>query len=260
MVKKRIVFSLLYDGGNFCLSRNFRLQSVGNIKWLLDTYNFENISNAIDELIILNVGDGEVTDPRFLHSVEDLSKNVFVPISIGGGITTINQAETLFKSGADKITINTLYRSNVGLTKMLAREFGSQAIVGSIDYQRDDNQLNLMYTTFTNRGQSAWLPLADHVKVLIENQCGELLLRSMEKDGTGMGLDLPVLEHLGGPLDVPLILEGGVGNGAHIVEGFSSPSVDAVCTANLLNFVGDGLTRARKFVDEAYFDRLCANE
>lgn len=260
MVKKRIIFSLLYDDGNFCLSRNFRLQSVGNIKWLLDTYNFENISNSIDELIILNVGEGEVTDARFLHSVEDLSKNIFVPISIGGGITTINQAEILFRSGADKITLNTLYRENAGLTKMLAREFGSQAIVGSVDYQRDNNQLNLMYTTFTNRGQSAWLPLSDHIKMLIENQCGELLLRSMDRDGTGMGLDLPVLEHLGGPLDVPLILEGGVGNGAHIVEGFSSPSVDAVCTANLLNFVGDGLTRARNFVDEAYFDRLRVSE
>jgi cyclase len=256
LVKKRIIFSLLYNDGSFCLSRNFRLQSVGDIKWLLETYNFENIANSIDELVILNVGKGNVNDRKFLNTVEDLSKSIFVPISIGGGITTINHAETLFKSGADKITLNTLYRENVTLAKALAREFGSQAIIGSVDFQREVIQPVVSYTTLTNHGQRAWLPLADHIKVLLENQCGELLLRSIEKDGTGMGLDLQVLEYLGSELDVPVILEGGVGNGTHIVEGFASPLVDAVCTANLLNFVGDGLIRAREYVEKSYFDSV----
>jgi imidazole glycerol phosphate synthase subunit HisF len=71
-----------------------------------------------------------------------------------------------------------------------------------------------------------------------------------------MGLDLQVLEHFGSPLDVPVILEGGVGNGTHIVEGFASPLVDAVCTANLLNFVGDGLIRAREYVEENYLGNV----
>ena len=96
MLKKRIIFSLLYKDGIFCLSRNFRLQEVGDIKWLLKNYNFEDLSGAIDELIILNVGSRNISNKQFFSDIEQITKNFFVPITIGGKIRSVNDASLYF--------------------------------------------------------------------------------------------------------------------------------------------------------------------
>ena len=107
MLKKRIIFSLLFSEGYFYLSRNFRLQKIGDMNWLLNNYDFSNVSKSIDELIVLDVTRGPRDSNLFLDAVRKILEGVFIPISLGGGIKNFNDAKIYFDSGADKIIINT---------------------------------------------------------------------------------------------------------------------------------------------------------
>ena len=121
MLKKRLIFTLLYSDGNFMLSRNFKLQKVGNLNWLNENYNFSKISFFIDELIILDVSRNNRDLDIFCSHIKTLTKNCFVPISAGGGINNLIKAKTLLKSGADKIVINSLLDSDIDMVFELAK-------------------------------------------------------------------------------------------------------------------------------------------
>ena len=135
MLKKRIIFSLLYKDGKFCLSRNFRLQEIGDINWLLKSYNFEEIAQSIDELVVLNLSSSEMYNNSFLTDIASLTKNFFVPITIGGKIRNLSDANQYFSSGADKISLNTIYSENHVVASEISDKYGSQAVVASIDYK-----------------------------------------------------------------------------------------------------------------------------
>ena len=133
MLKKRLIFTLLYSNGSFLLSRNFRLQKVGNLDWLKKHYDFSHVSYSIDELIVLDVTRGERDIDEFCSALELLTDGCFVPIAAGGGVNHIGSARKLLRSGADKVVINSgLYLKN-GFVSELASEFGEQCVVGSID-------------------------------------------------------------------------------------------------------------------------------
>ena len=113
MLKKRIIFTLLFCDGNFMLSRNFRLQKVGNLEWLNTNYNFSKISRFIDELVVLDVTRKGRNLSTFCDTLKSLSENCFVPIAAGGGVNCVESARQLLKSGADKVVINSeLYLNN----------------------------------------------------------------------------------------------------------------------------------------------------
>lgn len=244
MLKKRIIFTLLYDRGYFMLSRNFRLQRVGNLEWLQRNYNFAHIAFFIDELIVLDVTRGVSDSNAFCMTLQALTSDCFVPIAAGGGVRSVAQARQLLRSGADKIVVNTPLFENTALVGQLASEFGQQCIVGSVDMKRS---VEGGYQLMTDMGRrpveqapsDAFAWLNDHL-------VGELYLNSIDRDGTGQGYDLGMLDQLPAGCSVPVILAGGVGNGAHLAVGFADPRVDAVATAHLFNFVGDGLQRARE--------------
>ena len=139
MHKKRIIFTLLYDDGNFMLSRNFRLQKVGNLDWLKKNYNFSHISSYIDELIIFDVSRNERNIDKFCKALTVLTDGCFVPITAGGGIRKLDDAKYLLRSGADKVSINTLLFSDLSLVKDLVANFGKQCVVGSIDVKKTDH-------------------------------------------------------------------------------------------------------------------------
>src|SRR4051812_5829885 len=106
MPRKRIIFTLLHDNGNFMLSRNFRLQRVGNATWLEKNYNFAEIAFAIDELIVLDVSRGTRDFSAFCSCLARVTKGCFAPIAAGGGVRDVQQAKELLRSGADKIVVN----------------------------------------------------------------------------------------------------------------------------------------------------------
>lgn len=244
MLKKRLIFTLLYNQGQFMLSRNFRLQKVGDLKWLQTNYNFSHISFSIDELIVLDVTRGEKNSEAFCAALKLLAEGCFVPIAAGGGVRTIEHARNLLRSGADKVVVNTPLYENNGVISELASEFGQQCVVAAMDIKRAPDG---SYQAWAECGSKCLEgSAASWVEQVTNAAVGEIYLNSIDRDGTGQGYDIQLLDQL--PLDMPkpVILAGGVGNATHLAEGLADPRVDAVATAHLFNFVGDGLKQARK--------------
>lgn len=252
MPRKRLIFTLLHDAGNFMLSRNFRLQRIGNATWLEKNYNFAEIAFAIDELIVLDVTRGPRDFPAFCACLEKVTRGCFAPIAAGGGVRSVEQARQLLRSGADKIVVNTALHDDGDLIRRLAEDFGRQCVVASADLKRDASG---EFRFWVENGSRVLEGTArDGLARLERLPIGELYLNSMDHDGTGRGYDLALLDLLPPELPVPVILAGGAGNHHHIAEGLSLPTVDAVATAHLLNFVGNGLENARRRLAEMAFD------
>jgi cyclase len=246
MLKKRIIFTLLYDNGNFMLSRNFRLQKVGNLAWLQKNYNFSHISFFIDELIVLDVTRGERNTAAFCEALEVLTEGCFVPIAAGGGVRSVEHARRLLRSGADKVVVNSPVFTQPQLLKELVEAFGQQCVVGSLDMKRTQEGFYKIWIESGSRmldGAADW-----HLIHLGEGIVGEWYLNSIERDGSGQGYDLAMLNVLPAHWTVPVILAGGAGNASHLALGLADARVDAVATAHLFNFVGDGLKQARSNV------------
>jgi len=240
--KKRLIFVLLYLSGQFCISRNFRLQKVGSADWLKRNYNFSKVSRFIDELVILNVESAPVDQKKFLAAASSIAAEVFVPVALGGAIRDFHDAETYFQNGADKVVVNTVLWQNPGVVKQIASVYGEQALMASLDYRG----LEGARTPYL-RGDGAPVPVSlgpwlTHVASL---GVGEILLNSVDRDGTGMGLDLTVFDVVPPEIHLPFVLMGGVGRTDHFQPGLELPHVSGVATSNLFAFIGKGLSDSR---------------
>jgi cyclase len=243
MLRKRIIFSLIYSDGFFNQSRNFRLQRVGNEMWLENNYKFSKIANSLDELILIDASKSNKNIQKFSNTLSKIVENVFIPICAGGGIRGISDAALLFNSGADKIIINTIIYQNPDLVKELIKLYGSQSIVASIDYKKNGN-INEVY--INNGNLKIDYTLEEYLDYVNLFEVGEIYLNSIDKDGTGFGYDFDVIKQISKRINKPLIIVGGAGNENHLIEGLKLPDVSAVATANLFNFIGNGLPNARK--------------
>jgi cyclase len=243
MVKKRIIFTLLYHNGSFMLSRNFRLQKVGDLNWLKSNYNFSHISCSIDELIVLNVSREEKHFKEFCTALSQICEGCFVPIAAGGGVRTIENARDLLRAGADKVVINTALYDDGIFIKALASEFGQQCIVASMDVKSSPSGNFEAWSACGSicqpNGAAFWIDKVTYAPI------GELYLNSIDRDGTGQGYDLRLLDLLPVNMPKPVILAGGVGTASHLAAGLAEARVDAVATAHLFNFIGNGLKNAR---------------
>lgn len=248
MLRKRIIFALIYSNGFFTQSRNFRLQKVGNLNWLERNYKFQKIAFSLDELIVLNASKERKSMDEFSAMISNLVNDVFIPIAAGGGIREMADAEQLFKSGADKIVLNTALFENPQLVKDIVQTYGAQSVVGAIDY-KNNNGINEVY--IHDGTQKIELSLNQYIKYLQELNIGEIYLNSIDRDGTGFGYDFNTIIKLQDEVDLPLIIAGGAGNEKHLVDGLSLTGVSAVATANLFNFIGDGLPLARQHIIES---------
>lgn len=225
------------------LSRNFRLQKVGDLNWIENNYNFKNIAFSIDELIILNVNRDERNLVEFSNSITKLISNVFVPIAVGGGVNSIEYAKALFMSGADKIIINSALIDNPALVKELISEYGSQSIIASVDYCHENNEI----IAYKNNGVNPIdYKFEDYITYIQELGVGEVYLNSIQRDGTGQGFNVDIIEPYLNMFKIPVILAGGAGNSKHLIEAAHLTTVDAVATANLFNFIGQALPISRR--------------
>jgi len=244
MVKKRLVFTLLHDGEDFVLSRNFRLQKVGNLEWLRKNYRFENTARSIDELIILNVNRDPTSISTFAEVLKAVTHGCFVPVSAGGGVRSTEDAALLLRSGADKIVLNTILHTDMDTVKNISLKFGQQCIVASVDVLTSGNG---DFRSYYQNGVTPSVKTVIELLVDLQNgPIGELYLNAIHRDGTGQGYDINLLDLLPKGFNKPVILAGGVGNSEHFHKGLMDGRVDAVATAHLFNFVGDGLARARE--------------
>jgi len=245
MHKKRLIFTLLYADGYFFISRNFQLQKVGNSKWLNKNYNFKNIASSIDELIILNVSRKEKDQIKFISAVQEVIEGVFVPVALGGGIRTMEDASLFLSSGADKIVVNTLIEEDRSVIKELVSKYGSQCIVASIDYRLVDKSM----IAFTNNGEKqVSMTLEEYILKIKNLNVGEIFINSIDRDGTGQGYDFKSLIFLSNIIDIPIIISGGAGKKEHFLEVLLSNEFDAASTAHLFNFIGNGLPLSRSFL------------
>lgn len=248
-MKKRLIFTLLYEKGSFVLSRNFRTQKIGDFAWLDTHYKFSRVAEHIDELILINVSRDTSFDEDFRKTLSQLLTGVFVPVTAGGGIRSMRDVESLFAFGADKILLNHGIHHQPDLVRALSERYGQQAIVGSLDIRQSIEGP----AVFTDKGSEV-VQFETYQRLISEGRIGELYLNSIDRDGTGNGLDHSILDVVGKDSTIPIILAGGAGKPSHLVDALENPSVNAVATANLLNFVGDGLRRARESVREAGID------
>ncbi len=239
MIKKRLIFTLLFCDGNFMLSRNFRLQKVGDFNWINKFYNFSKIAYSIDELIILDVSRNNRDKIYFSDTIKEIIKNVFIPMSVGGGIRDVGDVELFLNSGADKVVVNSILHKNPQIVKQLVKIYGSQCIVASVDYS--DNNVFIQ-----NGEEKLDIDLNEYLKFIQNLGVGEIYLNSIQKDGTGQGFDLSSVNKILDNINIPVIIAGGAGNSLHLIEGIKMNKIDAVATANLFNFLGDSLPKARK--------------
>ena len=247
MLKKRLIFTLLWQKSLFQLSRNFSLQAAGNLQWVRKHYELTSISRSIDELVLLNVARVDRQPDAFCQDISQLSAFCFMPIAAGGGIHSVEDAFRLLDAGADKLVVNSVLFSEPRLVRELVHVFGTQSIVASLDYKCTPKGREVL----THKGkQSVGLLLEDAVRQAEDLGVGELYITSIDRDGTGQGYDLEALSLVSNSCHVPVIASGGVGDFRHLLEGLQLKNVTGASTANIFNFLGDGLTKARKFIED----------
>jgi cyclase len=242
VLRKRVIFTLIYSDGYFMQSRNFRLQRVGDLRWLQENYHIETTARSIDELIVLNASRGEKQHQDFSHTIENLVEKVFIPIAVGGGIRSVGDAERFFAAGADKLVVNSVIEEAPSILESLISRFGGQSVIASIDYKKVGNVNKVLVKDGSVELEQ---DIYDYIKRVAKLGVGEIYLNSIDRDGTGFGYDKAFVGKVAAMVDVPIIAAGGAGNHKHFLEVLNGPLVSAAATANLLNFVGDGLEKAR---------------
>jgi len=247
MFYKRIIFALLFFEGNFYLSRNFKLQKVGDIDWVKKNYDFGKTCNSLDELIILNIRKNlKFNEKRnFFNIIKKIKKEFFLPLTLGGGIRNFEDAKEMFEEGADKVIINTLFFDNFLEVEKIANTYGNQANTLMIDYKQDkDNQ----YFSYKNSGQQKAEPINKFfIEKINKCLCGDVIFNSIDLDGSGMGPDINfTISRAFKKLLKPALLMGGFGKTSHILEALNIKKISGIVTANLFNFLGNGLVNCRK--------------
>lgn len=242
MIKKRVLYALLWSEGYFCQSRNFRLQKVGDLPWLIDAYDFESVASSVDEIIVLDVSRRHRQSSAFHLVVEHFAAAFQLPLAAGGGVRSSDSLDQLLRKGADKVILNSiLYRDRAEVHRMSSR-FGRQALIASIDFRRGPSAWN----AYSGYGEGLALAEFRQLPSEVIAPVGEIILQSIDQDGTGNGLDIGILDALPETVESQVILMGGAGKPRHIASALSDARVDGVATANLLNFMGRTLASTRE--------------
>ena len=249
---KRIIYCLYFKDNYFYLSRNFTLQKVGDLKWLIKNFGFGSTTNYIDELMIILVKKNPTNDDfdNYFQNVENLRKNIFIPIILGGGIDSLDTAKNFFENGADKISINTACYEKKDIINQIANLYGSQSISIMLDYKKNKNQIDLHSECGTKFQE---INIIKHLNDIENLSCGEIILNSIDNDGNGAGLDFGILEYINDNFSKPVLLMGGAGKPDHFSDALKISKISGVITANLFNFLGTGLNETRKKLIEPLY-------
>ena len=175
--------------------------------------------------------------------MERIIDQIRVPVCLGGGVKSLQEASRLMAIGADKIILNSGFFDNPEEVSRVAEVHGKQFMVLSLDWARDT--LGTAHV-MKSRGKVATFPLGGLPWKSISEAFGEVMLRSIERDGTGNGLDMKSVNFMPADMKLPVILAGGIGKPEHIIEGLATQGVSGVATANLLNFIGESMGQARQ--------------
>lgn len=230
MLNKRIIPCLDVKDGRVVKGVNFvQLRDAGDPVECAKAYN---IAGA-DELVYLDITASHEGRKTFMDVVRRTAEEVFMPLTVGGGITNINDIRDLLSAGADKVSLNTAAVREPGLVRSAANTFGSQCVVVAIDAKRSNGR----YEVFTYGGRTAtgkdailWARQAESLGA------GEILLTSMDADGTKNGYDLSLTKAVADAVNIPVIASGGAGRLEHFVDVFTQTGADAALAASIFHF------------------------
>ncbi|AAZ97661.1 imidazole glycerol phosphate synthase subunit HisF [Thiobacillus denitrificans ATCC 25259] len=230
MLAKRIIPCLDVTNGRVVKGVNFvELKDAGDPVEIARGYN----EAGADELTFLDITASSDNRDLILHIVEAVASEVFIPLTVGGGVRAVADVQRLLNAGADKVSINTSAVTNPQLVKDAADRYGSQCIVVAIDAKRVGDH----WEVFTHGGRTATgLDAVEWAKKMESLGAGELLLTSMDRDGTKTGFDLELTRAISDAVDVPIVASGGVGTLQHMVDGVREGRADAVLAASIFHF------------------------
>ncbi len=232
MFTKRIIPCLDVDKGRVVKGTSFiNLRDAGDPAELAAYYN----EQGCDELVFLDITASSDDRDTMINVVEQVSAEVFIPLTVGGGIRSISNIRNMLRAGADKISLNTAAVKQPQLVRDSALEFGSQCIVAAIDAKRNGDQDR--WEVYVNGGRTpTGLNVIEWAKELVDLGAGELLLTSMDTDGQQTGYDLDLLKSVSESVSVPVIASGGAGEMEHIYNAFEHGKADAVLAASIFHF------------------------
>ena len=242
MLKNRIIPCLDVKNGRVVKGVNFiDLKDAGDP---VEQAKFYDDSGA-DELCFLDITASHENRGTILGVVERTAEQCFIPLTVGGGIRSLEDIRSLLAAGADKISINTAAVKNPGLVESAAKKFGSQCIVVALDARRTNNS----YEIFTHGGRNqTGIDALDWAQQMESLGAGELLLTSMDRDGTQKGFDLELTQMIADAVKIPLIASGGVGKLQHLVDGVKVGHASAVLAASIFHFGTYSIEEAKSYM------------
>ena len=244
MLAVRVIPCLDVDAGRVVKGVNFvGIRDAGDPVELAGRYDAE----GADELVFLDITASSDARDTMVHVVEQVAESVFIPFTVGGGVRTVEDARRMLRAGADKVSFNTAAVAEPDVVRAGAEEYGAQCIVVAIDARRREGGWEVVThggRTPTGLDALAW---AEQVCKL---GAGEILLTSMDRDGTKAGYDLDLLRAMGDAVGVPIIASGGVGTLEHLYEGAAAGGASAVLAASIFHFGQHSVREAKSYLAE----------
>jgi cyclase len=243
---KRIIPCLDVTHGRVVKGVNFvGLRDAGDPVEIARRYD----EQGADELTFLDITASSDERDIILHIIEAVAAQVFIPLTVGGGVRQVDDVRRLLHAGADKVTMNTSAVQNPQLVADAAARFGSQCIVVAIDAKQVSNGAAPRWEVFTHGGRKATgLDAVEWAKRMEALGAGEILLTSMDRDGTKNGFDLALVRAVSDALTIPVIASGGVGNLDHLVTGVTEGHADAVLAASIFHFGEYTVHQAKQYM------------
>ena len=241
---KRIIPCLDVDQGRVVKGINFvDIRDAGDPVEIARRYD----EQKADEITFLDITASSDHRQTMVDMVRSVAGEVFIPLTVGGGIREVADIHTMLQAGADKVSINTAAVKRPGVVKEASKYFGAQCIVVAIDAKRKDNR----WQVFTHGGRSATgMDAIDWARQVADMGAGEILLTSMDRDGTRDGFDIELTCAVSRAVSIPVIASGGVGTLDHLVEGIVDGGADAVLAASIFHFGEYTIDQAKVYMAE----------
>jgi cyclase len=241
MLARRIIPCLDVAGGRVVKGVHFQsLRDAGDPVEQATRYD----ADGADELVFLDISASPEARRTTLEMVSRVAESIFIPFTVGGGIRSAADAGAALRAGADKVTVNTAAVRDPSLVSRLAESFGSQCIVAAVDVKRVEHR----FTVVINGGrETTELEAVEWSRRLEALGAGEILLTSMDRDGTGAGYDLPLIQAVSQAVSMPVIASGGAGTLAHLAEALEA-GAHGVLAATIFHFQDSSLPRARAYL------------
>ena len=247
---KRIIPCLDVDGGRVVKGVQFvDIRDAGDPVEVAQRYD----EQGADEITFLDITASHEDRDTMVHVVEDVAGQVFIPLTVGGGIRKVEDIRAMLNAGADKVAINTAAVHNPEFVKEAAEKFGSQCIVVAIDAKRVSAEGEPdRWEIFTHGGRKpTGIDAVEWARKMVDYGAGEILLTSMDRDGTRIGFDLALTRAISDAVCVPVIASGGVGNLDHLSEGVTEGHADAVLAASIFHFAEYSIEEAKRHMAAA---------